>query len=128
MTDRAVLASVFAVGGSTGACGCHLTSGPDLRESPACGSGDVCAWYCQGMSNQMSDGVTCTDPSANDRVIQPIGNDKYNVRDGDLNVLDCADGVDRKQAEEIAYLTRKIRGVFRFRYRHKSPHVVQVQF
>ena len=25
-------------------------------------------------------------------------------------------------------LARKIRGVFRFRYRHKSPHVVQVQF
>ena len=24
-------------------------------------------------------------------------------------------------------LTRKIRGVFRFRYRHKSPRVVQVQ-
>ena len=26
------------------------------------------------------------------------------------------------------HLARKIRGVFRFRYRHKSPHVVQVQF
>ena len=25
-------------------------------------------------------------------------------------------------------IARKIRGVFRFRYRHKSPHVVQVQF
>ena len=30
--------------------------------------------------------------------------------------------------QHILGLTRKIRGVFRFRYRHKSPHVVQVQF
>ena len=28
---------------------------------------------------------------------------------------------------EMNPLARKIRGVFRFRYRHKSPHVVQVQ-
>ena len=26
-----------------------------------------------------------------------------------------------------SFLTRKIRGVFRFRYRHKSPRMVQVQ-
>ena len=29
--------------------------------------------------------------------------------------------------ESLRYLARKIRGVFRFRYRHKSPRVVQVQ-
>ena len=29
---------------------------------------------------------------------------------------------------QIDALTRKIRGVFRFRYRHKSPRVVQVQY
>ena len=30
--------------------------------------------------------------------------------------------------DEKNLLTRKIRGVFRFRYRHKSPRVVQVQY
>ena len=31
------------------------------------------------------------------------------------------------QAPFSISLARKIRGVFRFRYRHKNPHVVQVQ-
>ena len=34
---------------------------------------------------------------------------------------------DTGEGMSLADLTRKIRGVFRFRYRHKSPHVVQVQ-
>ena len=33
----------------------------------------------------------------------------------------------RLQAQMVERLARKIRGVFRFRYRHKSPRVVQVQ-
>ena len=32
----------------------------------------------------MCDGVTCTDPNVNDRVVEPVGDDKYNVLDGDL--------------------------------------------
>ena len=35
------------------------------------------------------------------------------------------DAVDHQRAGGLA---RKIRGVFRFRYRHKSPRVVQVQY
>ena len=34
----------------------------------------------------------------------------------------------RDHGEIRKSLARKIRGVFRFRYRHKSPRVVQVQY
>ena len=41
----------------------------------------------------------------------------------------AADHIPDPDAAAMAVtLTRKIRGVFRFRYRHKSPRVVQVQY
>ena len=42
-------------------------------------------------------------------------------------VEDTLDNKEDRIEEYMGYLTRKILGVFRLRYRHKSPRVVQVQ-
>lgn len=49
----------------------------------------------------MCGGVPCTDPNENDRVVEPIGEDKYNVRDGKMTVL-RGDVAGLTQARDIA--------------------------
>ena len=39
------------------------------------------------MCDQEHVGRECTDPNVNDRAVEPIGDDKYNVRDGNLAVV-----------------------------------------
>ena len=45
----------------------------------------------------------------------------------DIEEMITADTAANMQSYLREVLARKIRGVFRFRYRHKSPRVVQVQ-
>ena len=45
-----------------------------------------------------------------------------------MTVREMVDVPRRYLAWPRTALARKIRGVFRFRYRHKSPRVVQVQY